>query len=106
MLVKSKIETAWKLRFGADVVNDSEGEFTAWAPRVKTLSVKLAGRDARTVALQRNPDGEFWGVVPDLKTGADYSFVLDNDRERPDPVSRWQPHGVHGPSRVVDPSRF
>ena len=32
--------------------------------------------------------------------------MLDGERERPDPVSRWQPRGVHGPSRIVNPASF
>jgi len=36
----------------------------------------------------------------------DYFLVLDETRQRPDPVSRWQPQGVHGPSRIVDPAAF
>lgn len=106
MRVTTNIETGWKPRFGATVMNDSQVEFKVWGPRVKTLSVKLAGRDERTIALQRDPKGEFHGVVSNLRAGADYSLILDGDRERPDPVSRCQPYGVHGPSRVVDPSSF
>jgi maltooligosyltrehalose trehalohydrolase len=34
--------------------------------------------------------------------GHDYTYRLDGRPDRPDPVSRWQPHGVHGPSRIVD----
>ena len=45
-------------------------------------------------------------MAPDLGAGADYRFVLEDGRELPDPVSRWQPTGVHGPSRVVDPRSF
>jgi maltooligosyltrehalose trehalohydrolase len=41
-------------------------------------------------------------VVP----GARYQYRLDADRYRPDPASRWQPAGVHGPSVVVDPGAF
>ena len=33
-------------------------------------------------------------------------YLIDGNKERPDPVSRWQPDGVHGPSRVVDPDAF
>ena len=36
----------------------------------------------------------------------DYFYVLEGDRERPDPVSRWQPRGVHGPTRIVNPASF
>ena len=37
--------------------------------------------------------------------GDDYRFVLDGTAW-PDPSSRWQPDGIRGPSRVVDPARF
>lgn len=40
----------------------------------------------------------------DVKPGTEYSFRLDSGLERPDPASRCQPHGVHGPSAVVDPA--
>ena len=41
-----------------------------------------------------------------MKAGADYRYRLDGGEPLPDPVSRWQPDGVHGPSRVVDPAAF
>ena len=43
------------------------------------------------------------GRVP---AGSDYGYRLDGGPDRPDPVSRWRPHGVHGPTRVVDPAAF
>src|SRR5262249_33843605 len=36
--------------------------------------------------------------------GQRYLYRLDNGPDRPDPASRWQPEGVHGPSAVDDPS--
>jgi maltooligosyltrehalose trehalohydrolase len=50
--------------------------------------------------------GVFSAIVPSAAAGDDYWFLLDDDHARPDPVSRWQPAGVHGPSRVVDPRAF
>jgi maltooligosyltrehalose trehalohydrolase len=38
--------------------------------------------------------------------GTDYALVLDGGQPRPDPRSAWQPHGVHGASRVVDHAAF
>jgi maltooligosyltrehalose trehalohydrolase len=39
--------------------------------------------------------------------GTDYGFVLDDDAQAwPDPRSKWQPHGVHGASRVYDQTAF
>jgi len=40
------------------------------------------------------------GVAP----GSLYLYRLDGQKERPDPASRHQPQGVHGPSEVVDPA--
>ncbi len=44
--------------------------------------------------------------IPDAAPGDTYSLVFADGRTRPDPVSRSQPEGVHGPSRVVDPDAF
>jgi maltooligosyltrehalose trehalohydrolase len=48
----------------------------------------------------------YHGMMPDVEPGADYHYLLDNERERPDPVSRFRPQGVHGPSRIVDPNSY
>jgi maltooligosyltrehalose trehalohydrolase len=74
-------------------------EFGVWAPRVRSLAVRLGGR---TVPLEREDRGVWRGSVDGAKAGDDYLLVLDGERERPDPRSGSQPHGVHGPSRLVD----
>jgi maltooligosyltrehalose trehalohydrolase len=82
-------------------------ELSVWAPRASSLAVRLGGR---TVPLERGERGVWWGTVEGAAAGDDYLLVLDGERERPDPRSRFQPHGVHGPSRLVDlgppPARF
>lgn len=50
--------------------------------------------------------GVFAADVEGVGDGTEYVFVLDDDIERPDPVARFQPKGVHGPSAVVDPGAF
>ena len=48
-----------------------------------------------------------WSVtVPNVGANAEYTFVHDDGRALPDPVSRWQPEGVHGASRVIRPDAF
>jgi maltooligosyltrehalose trehalohydrolase len=51
-------------------------------------------------------DGEFAAFAEGLREGADYMYIIDGGRRLPDPVSRSQPCGVHGPSRVVNPAEF
>jgi maltooligosyltrehalose trehalohydrolase len=48
----------------------------------------------------------YWRSVSDAQPGAKYFYRLDGDRERPDPASRFQPEGVHGPSEIVDVQGF
>lgn len=74
-----------------------------WAP--KRRRVEVEAEDAFT-ALERDEHGYFAGLVPGLSAGSRYKFRLDGDRSFPDPASRFQPEGPHGPSQVVDPSTF
>ncbi len=98
--------SSWELRFGASPLPGGGVEFRVWAPRLRSLSVHVLPGNAHTVPLLLQAAGEFAATVPDLGAGTDYLFLLDDGRRLPDPVSRWQPAGVHGPSRVVDPLSF
>lgn len=52
-------------------------------------------------------DRGWWTLdSPYIVHGTDYAFVLDGSDPLPDPRSPWQPHGVHGFSRVFDHSLF
>jgi maltooligosyltrehalose trehalohydrolase len=81
---------------------DGGVEFRVWAPNVATVAVRLADGDH---ALAHAGDGVFEAVLP-AAPGDDYLFALDGEHAWPDPLSRFQPQGVGGPSRVVDPGRF
>jgi maltooligosyltrehalose trehalohydrolase len=65
----------------------------------------VTGRN-RAVPLRAEGDGWFSAVVDDAGTGWLYRFLLDGDGPYPDPASRFQPDGPHGPSQVVDPGAF
>jgi maltooligosyltrehalose trehalohydrolase len=54
-------------------------------------------------ALDQGERGYHHGVLEGVEPGSLYLFRLDGGRERPDPASRSQPQGVHGPSEVADP---
>lgn len=81
--------------------------FSVWAPDARTVAVQFhspdGGATGDPVALTRS-DAGWWTVdVADAGAGTDYTFVIDDGPGLPDPRSAWQPHGVHGPSRVFDP---
>jgi maltooligosyltrehalose trehalohydrolase len=80
-------------------------EFTVWAPWVRKIAVKIG--DA--LYPMSGPDNRgWWSVsVQEAGPGTDYGFVLDDDATAyPDPRSAWQPHGVHGASRLYDQRAF
>ncbi len=77
--------------------------FRVWAPRRRTVE---AVTESHTVELGPEPGGYFSGLAPEAGNGTRYRFRLDGGNSFPDPVSRFQPEGPHGPSQVVDPSLF
>lgn len=74
-----------------------------WAPLVQRLELECAGQ-CRPMA--QEADGWWAADAPELVHGTDYAFRLDGAGPFPDPRSPWQPHGVHGPSRWLDHTRF
>ncbi len=56
--------------------------------------------------MPRDAEGVFDRIVDDAAAGDRYAYRLDSGDVRPDPASRFQPEGVHGPSQVIDPSAF
>jgi len=83
-------------RLGAVPCGDGTADVCVWAPGARSVTVRADGE----IELERS--GEYWTGRFD---GADYLLVVDGE-PWPDPCSRWQPEGVIGRSRVVDPSGF
>src|SRR5205809_1280151 len=83
---------------------DNGVTFRVWAPGCRTVDVTVDGRS--TEPLAPRGIGLFEARLDGVVEGARYRYRLDGERYRPDPASRYQPEGVHGPSVVVDPSRF
>jgi len=96
---------------GAEVVPGGGVHFRVWAPQRKKVEVILeAGPGSPgSMALKLEPEGDGYhsGLVETAAHGTIYRLQLDEDGTRyPDPASRFQPDGPHGPSRVVDPKTF
>lgn len=72
--------------------------FRIWAPRARRLDLVTAGN-----RLPLDGDDTGWWRGPALTEGQDYAISADGGPARPDPRSRWQPQGVHGPSRWIEP---
>ena len=91
---------------GATCLDNGRTRFCVWAPKAEQVAVHLVSPRDEIVPLTPAARGYFHGVVSDAPAGTLYYYRLDGDRDRPDPASRYQPRGVHGPSAVVDARRF
>jgi maltooligosyltrehalose trehalohydrolase len=96
----------WKLDLGANVL-DAGVRFRVWAPNARRVEVQIE-RDGepKLHPLMPEADGYHAGTVTDAGPGSRYGYRLDGGDPFPDPASRSQPDGPHGPSEVVDPSAY
>src|SRR5262245_24956793 len=106
-------EYQMNIQIGAGVVPQGGTHFRVWAPRRRTVGVVVEGAagggPGGRASLELTPEGAgyFSGVIQHVGAGGLYRFRLDGeDRLYADPASRYQPEGPHGPSRIIDPSRF
>lgn len=77
--------------------------FRCWAPRVRQLELVLQGADERRIPLQQDEWGYWETHISSLAAGQLYGYAIDGDaRVYPDPASRYQANGVHGPSTLVE----
>ena len=92
-----------RLSLGAFFRRKGQCSFLVWAPDVATVDLRILSPRSRLVRLQRGARGYHYGVLDGIEPGALYLYRLDGLIERPDPASRYQPHGPRGPSCLIDP---
>ncbi len=103
---------------GAKYLGDRCGKFVVWAPQIDRVQVNIldpgekpwcvctpAHAGCRILTLEKMARGYHTAMVEDVEPGMRYVFSLDG-KERPDPASRFQPCGVHGPSQIFDRDAF
>ncbi len=94
-------------RLGATPIAHDTTCFRVWAPNRQKVAVEIEqGGSQTTHELQRDDAGYFWGNITPAPPNARYRYLLDGRLKRPDPASRYQPEGVHGPSQIIDPRAF
>lgn len=82
--------------------------FRVWAPAARRVEVVLfdGDRPGASHPLARATGGYHEALVAGAGPGTRYMYRVDGGDPRPDPASRSQPAGVHGPSEVVDPRAY
>ena len=88
---------------GASYLGEGRCAFVLWAPDAERVEVHLVAPADRVIPMEHGKRGYHHAIAGDIAPGALYLYRLDGDLERPDPASRHQPKGVHGPSCVTDP---
>ncbi|MBI1849473.1 MAG: malto-oligosyltrehalose trehalohydrolase [Planctomycetes bacterium] len=102
------LAAGWRrLAIGAEEAPDGAVHFRVWAPRVQgTVEVVVEG--GPVVKLSAEEHGYFSGHLTGTarRESCLYRYRLDGETLAPDPASRFQPDGPHGPSQVIAPDRF
>ena len=102
-------ETKRHYPIGAEVMGENQTHFRVWAPKARELDVVVEhGRNSKRTfyALSPEQDGYYSGAL-DVGGGTRYLFrVNGGENFYPDPASRFQPEGPHGPSYIIDATQF
>jgi maltooligosyltrehalose trehalohydrolase len=97
---------AWRPSVGAWSGEDGV-HFRVWAPDATTVELVLESRPGQEpIAMQPSAEGLFETTVAYALPGTRYRYRIDGAGPFPDPASRFQPEGVHGPSEVIDSGAF
>ncbi len=91
-----------RLSLGAEI-EDGGVHFRVWAPKCKHVAVLIG---SNPYPLKHEGNGFFSNLIPEAKEHTLYQYILDDADPLPDPASRFQPSGPHGPSQVINPNNF
>ena len=92
-------------RPGPNRLPDGSWQFLLWAPNARSVRLHLCHTN-ELVNMEAASKGYHQTIVRNLETATQYLYCLDDNRGLPDPASRFQPQGVHGPSQIVELDEF
>lgn len=94
-----------KRTIGINFNVDCVAEIKLWAPSAKSVELLLTETNKK-YPLKEASYGYWELETADLKPDNLYKFILDEEKELPDPASLSQPESVHGASQAIDISDF
>jgi maltooligosyltrehalose trehalohydrolase len=83
-----------------NLTDDDSCSFMVWAPNAREVQLQIESASQRQIQMNPMQNGYFHCCASPIPAGATYFYVLDGQKRRPDPASKYQPQGVHGPSQV------
>jgi maltooligosyltrehalose trehalohydrolase len=76
--------------------------FSVWAPTAQAVELVTDESGGPRMTEMRRETGGWWSAdVTEAEAAGGYRYAIDGQGPFPDPRSRWQPGGVHGPSHIV-----
>jgi maltooligosyltrehalose trehalohydrolase len=94
---------------GGELIGKDQTHFRVWAPKAQEIDVVLEdGASSEPIFYPLTPEaGGYFSDAVNVGAGSRYRFRVNGGESfYPDPASRFQPEGPHGPSCVVDPRQF
>ncbi len=92
----------YETSLGSTYLGNGQCRFRMWSPFRHKVDVHILPPMEQIFTLERDERGYHRGTLENIEPGSLYLYRLEEEKERPDPASRFQPQGVHGPSQVVD----
>lgn len=95
------------MKVGTEYLGNGTCQFTVWAPTLKEIALQIVSPENRLLPMEKIGEAGYWQVTANnIEPGTLYYYKLEGTTDRPDPASRHQPKGVHGPSEVIDQNAF
>lgn len=94
------------MKHGINYAGNERCEFTVWAPLLSKVAVKIISPEEKLVPMEKDEEGFWKTTIADVTPVTKYFYRLNDEKDRADPASHYQPEGVHGTSQVVDHSAF
>jgi maltooligosyltrehalose trehalohydrolase len=88
-------------RLGAIPAGESVWRFRVWAPFAHEVTLRILSPAQLEIPMTRSDRGYYECIAEGVRPGSLYLYRLDEGNSYPDPASRSQPHGVHGPSQII-----
>lgn len=94
------------MTIGAEYLGNDRCSFTVWAPEKEKVTLHIVHPSEQKIEMKKDPVGYFTASA-ETPLGTRYLYIIeDTGKGLPDPASRFQPEGVHGPSQVIDHNAY
>lgn len=94
------------MKQGVDYAGNARCKFTVWAPFLRKVALKIISPEERLIPMEKDTEGFWKTIIGGVTPATQYFYRLDDEKDRPDPASQYQPQGVHGASQVIDQRAF